>query len=109
MSMRAMRAALALTVGMLLTEAAPAISPGEIAAVRAAALNDTVAWEIAEGLTTEIGPRPAGSNSEEKARTWAVAKLKALGFSNVHIEPFETTTWTRGEEQAQILSPFPQR
>jgi carboxypeptidase Q len=107
--MREMRAALALTVGMLLTHAALAISPDEVAAMRAAALNDTFAWDIAEGLTTEIGPRPAGSSSEEKARTWAVAKLKALGFSNVHVEPFETTTWTRGEEQAEIVSPFPQR
>lgn len=104
-----MTAALALTVWMVPTDAALAVSPDGVAAVRAAALNDTVAWDIAEGLTTEIGPRPAGSSSEEKARTWAVAKLKALGFSNVHIERFETTTFTRGEEQAEILSPFPQR
>src|SRR3546814_12687580 len=44
-----------------------------------------VAWDIVEGLTTEIGPRLAGSEAEARARAWAEARLKARGFSDVKI------------------------
>ena len=36
-------------------------------------------------------------------------RLKALGFANVHVEPFDMPVWVRGEEQAEIVSPFPQQ
>jgi len=38
-----------------------------------------------------------------------VRRLTELGFSNVHIERFEMPVWVRGEERAEIVSPFPQR
>lgn len=66
------------------------------------------ALEIAEGLTTEIGPRLAGTEAEARARAWAVVKLKSLGFTNVRIEPFDMPVWVRGAETAEIVSPFPQ-
>ena len=78
-------------------------------ALRDSALSgDRLAWDILEGLTTEVGPRLAGTEAEQRARDWAVAKLTALGFSNVHVEPFEMPVWVRGEERAEILAPFPQ-
>jgi carboxypeptidase Q len=83
--------------------------PRDIAVIRDRALGDDYAWDIVEGLTTEIGPRPAGTAVEARARDWAAAKLKALGFANVHIERFALSVWTRGAEKAEILSPFPQR
>lgn len=67
-----------------------------------------VAWDFVEGLTTEIGPRPAGTPSEARARGWAVARLKALGFANVRAEPYTMPVWLRGRDEARILSPFPQ-
>ncbi|MDQ3139430.1 MAG: peptidase M28 family protein, partial [Pseudomonadota bacterium] len=76
--------------------------------LRDAALQDDLAWEITEGLTTEVGPRLAGTPAEARARVWAVAKLKSLGFKNVRVEPFTLPVWIRGEERAEILSPFPQ-
>ncbi len=76
--------------------------------LRDAALKDDVAWDIMEGLTTEIGPRLAGTEAEARARDWAVRKLKSLGFSNVHIETYDMPVWVRGEERAEILAPFPQ-
>ena len=76
--------------------------------LRDAALKDDVAWNVVEGLTTEIGPRPDGSPQEARARDWAVAKLKGLGFSNVHIEPYQLDTWVRGLESGEIVSPYPQ-
>ncbi|HKT84980.1 MAG TPA: M20/M25/M40 family metallo-hydrolase [Novosphingobium sp.] len=66
------------------------------------------AWDIVEGLTTEIGPRLAGSAAEARARAWAEAKLKALGFSHVGVEEFRTRVWQRGEEQARLTAPYEQ-
>ena len=38
-----------------------------------------------------------------------MAKLKALGFRNVHIETYRMPVWLRGAETAEVLAPFPQR
>ena len=70
------------------------------------AQSDTLAYEIVEGLTTEIGPRQAGTEAEQRARDWSVAKLKSLGFTNVREEKFDMPTWVRGEEKAWVISPF---
>ncbi len=81
----------------------------QAAALRDAALNgDTLAWDITEGLTTEVGPRLAGTEAEARARAWGVERLTRLGFSNVRVENFDMDVWVRGEERAEILSPFPQ-
>jgi hypothetical protein len=87
--------------------AQPAADP--VAPLRDAALTDQVAWDITEGLTTEVGPRLAGTEAEARARQWAVARLTALGFSNVRVETFDMPVWVRGEERAEIVSPFPQQ
>ena len=86
----------------------PIVTP-QVAALRDAALKDDYAWDITEGLTTEVGQRLAGTEAEARARTWAVAKLRAMGFSNVRVEPFDMPIWTRGTESAEILAPFPQK
>ncbi|MEE4659211.1 MAG: M20/M25/M40 family metallo-hydrolase [Halieaceae bacterium] len=78
------------------------------ASLREAGLADTLAYELVESLTTEVGPRLAGTQAEARARDWAVAKLSALGFENVRVEPFTLPVWTRGIERAEIVSPFPQ-
>lgn len=78
-------------------------------ALRDAALTDTVAHEIVRDLTTEIGPRLAGSSAEARAREWAVARLKAMGFANVHIEPFMVNGWVRGTETGEIEGANPRK
>ncbi|MEA3041983.1 MAG: hypothetical protein QOC65_1472 [Sphingomonadales bacterium] len=98
----------------LLSTAAPSQTTPSIreraAQLRDEALrDDRLAWEITEGLTTEVGPRLAGTEAEERARAWAVRTLTALGFSNVRVETFDMPVWVRGEERAEIVSPFPQR
>ena len=75
----------------------------------AAASPDDVAWRFVEGLTTEVGPRPAGTPQEARARDWAVDRLKALGFSNVRAEPYRMSVWQRGRDEAEVIAPFPQR
>ena len=69
-------------------------------------MRDTLAYEITEGLTTEVGQRQGGTEAEQRGRDWAVAKLNALGFANVREEKFDMPTWVRGEEKAWVISPF---
>jgi carboxypeptidase Q len=88
----------------------PVVANPKAAALRDNALaNDRYAWDIVEGLTTEVGQRLAATEAEARARDWAVRRLKAMGFANVHVEPFDMPVWTRGAESAEIVSPFPQK
>ncbi|GLS25602.1 M28 family peptidase [Marinibactrum halimedae] len=66
------------------------------------------AYSIVESLTTEVGPRLAGSEAEARARDWAVKKFKKMGFKNVRVDPFDVPWWERQVESAEIVSPFPQ-
>ena len=72
-------------------------------------LRSDLAYKIIESLTTEVGQRQAGSEAEKRARDWGVAKFKQLGFENIRVEPFEVDYWQRNLEQAEIISPFPQK
>lgn len=81
----------------------------EVQRLRDAALKDEIAWDIVEDLTTEIGPRLAGTEAEARARDWAVARLRSLGFANVRVEAFDMPVWTRGTESAEIVAPYPQK
>ncbi|MET3665028.1 Zn-dependent M28 family amino/carboxypeptidase [Caulobacter sp. 1776] len=75
--------------------------------LRDKALLDRTAWEITEDLTTSIGPRIVGSPAMERAKGWGEAKLKALGFTNIKVEQFAKSSWTRGEESAWLVGPYP--
>jgi len=101
-----------LLTALALVLAAPAAAqtvPSQVVQLRDSALKDDYAWDITEGLTTEVGQRLAGTEAEARARAWAVSRLRAMGFANVRVEPFDMPTWTRGAESAEILAPFPQK
>ena len=98
----------ALLLGSIASPLPLAAAPADTTAIREAALQDNIAWDFIEGLTTEVGPRPAGTPQEVRAREWAVTKLKALGFSNVRSEPYKMPVWVRGHDEARIVAPFPQ-
>jgi hypothetical protein len=84
-----------------------ATDPAKIAeGLRDKALRDYLAWDITEDLTTNIGPRLVGSPNMEKAKDWAVAKFKELGFTDVKVEEFAKPSWTRGEESAELVAPY---
>ena len=100
---------LAAVAALALPLPATAQTAPDAAELRDAALNDDLAWEITEGLTTEIGQRLAATEAEARARDWAVKKLEALGFQNVHIETFKMPVWVRGEETAEVLGPSAQK
>jgi len=78
-------------------------------ALRDKALLDRTAWNVTEDLTTNIGPRIVGSPAMARAKDWGVAKLKALGFTNVKVEEFAKPSWTRGEESAELVAPYPMK
>src|SRR6476659_4969878 len=108
---------------LLLASASPALSQQSIASLPPPVLvdpkvaelrdnalnNDHYAWDLTEGLTTEVGQRLAATGAEARARDWAVKKLTPMVFANVHVEPFTMPVWTRGAERAEIVSPFPQK
>ena len=57
--------------------------------LRTQAMAGSNAMAIVTSLTTEVGPRLAGSEAEARARVWAVNTLTEKGFANVRNEPFE--------------------
>jgi hypothetical protein len=77
-------------------------------AADAALAGDAVAWNFVEGITTEVGPRQAGTEAEARGRAWAMEWLRGQGFDRVAEEPYTMRTWVRGEERAEIVAPFPQ-
>lgn len=72
------------------------------------ALDSDLAWEIVESLTTEIGPRLAGSEAESRAREWGAALGEDLGFDRVSVEDFELPYWERGEMSITMTAPYRQ-
>ncbi|WDA40176.1 M28 family peptidase [Erythrobacter sp. BLCC-B19] len=71
--------------------------------------SDNHAYAFIEGLTTEVGPRQAGTEAEARARAWAVEWLKQYGFENIAIEPFMMDTWVPGDiAHARVTGPFAQ-
>jgi len=103
-----MKSSLLVLVALTLPVSVPAVmaQPGDHADI--ALKGDTIAWDFVEGLTTEVGPRQAGTEAEARGREWSMNWLKANGFANVADEPFMMDTWVRGTETAQIVAPFPQ-
>ena len=83
--------------------AKPALSP-----LQEKALKSQLGWQIIESLTTEVGPRLAGSAKDVEAVAWMEKKLTALGFDKVWTEPVTFPRWIRNRENAQMIAPFSQ-
>ncbi|NUS38320.1 MAG: M28 family peptidase [Lysobacter sp.] len=71
--------------------------------LRERALADDTGWKVVESLTTEVGPRLAGSEADARAVEWAKAKFKALGYDKVWTEPVTFPKWERRSEHAEVL------
>ncbi|WP_300545304.1 M20/M25/M40 family metallo-hydrolase [Maricaulis sp.] len=72
------------------------------------ALDSDLAYEIVESLTTEVGPRLAGSEAEARARVWGRELGEALGFDRVVVEDFTMPFWDRGEMTITMTAPYEQ-
>lgn len=81
----------------------PPKSLATAAELREQALKDDTGWKVVESLTTEIGPRIAGSEADARAVAWAVAKFKSLGFDKVWTESVTFPKWERRSEHAEVI------
>ena len=73
-------------------------------ALRERALDESKAYDILAELTTEVGPRFAGTANDRRAVEWAQRKLIKLGFSNVRAEEVTVPCWVRGKAAGEITS-----
>lgn len=92
--------------------AAKAFSDAQIAAavaLREQALAGSGAYDLVAALTTEVGPRMAGTEADARAVRWAEAKFRALGFDRVRLQPVTFPVWQRRFESAEVLAPAPQK
>jgi hypothetical protein len=78
------------------------------AALRQRALSGTTAYDHVASLTTEIGPRFAGSPGDAAAVRWALNKLGSLGFSRVRSQDVLVPRWVRGTAEVTLLGPVAQ-
>ena len=95
----------------LAADGAPSFSRADLATaatLRERALEDSVAFEFVTSLTTEVGPRFAGSPGDPLVVAWAVRELRRLGFENVRTSEVQVPNWVRGEADLAIVAPWPQ-
>ncbi|HEX5665120.1 MAG TPA: peptidase M28 family protein, partial [Xanthomonadaceae bacterium] len=76
--------------------------------LREQALADDTAWKVTESLTTEIGPRLAGSEADARAVEWARRKFEALGYDKVWTQPVTFPKWERRSEHGEVLGAYAQ-
>lgn len=76
--------------------------------LRERALADGTAYQLVTSLTTEVGPRPAGSPGDKAAVAWALREMKRLGFADVRTVEAVVPHWVRGEAEFEVLAPWPQ-
>jgi carboxypeptidase Q len=90
-------------------EAAPPALPDSVRELQRAILSAHGAADAVESLTTEVGPRLAGSPGDKLAVAWALKAMRERGLANVHAEPVKVPVWQRGIETASLLGPTPRR
>lgn len=81
----------------------PEVALANAAQLRERALASDLGYRITESLTTEVGPRLAGSEADARAVAWAEAKFRELGFDKVWLEPVSFPKWERRSERAEVL------
>jgi hypothetical protein len=95
--------------------AAPAAppSPAEdgtmpaLTAIAGEGMMNTHAYDDLEDLSDNIGGRLTGSPQAAEAIAWGLARMRALGLSNVHQEKWELPHgWSRISASAQIVAPI---
>jgi hypothetical protein len=94
------------TIGQSETFDIPADTLATAQALIDRARSSDLAYGIVESLTTDIGPRLAGSGDEARARGWGSRLGDELGFDRVTVEEFAMPFWSRGSSQLILNSPY---
>jgi hypothetical protein len=76
--------------------------------LRERALQSSEAYALVTALTTEVGPRAAGTSGDAAAVAWSRATLSRLGFSAIRTPEVIVPRWIRGEASFEVLAPYPQ-
>jgi hypothetical protein len=90
---------------------APAFTRADLEAattLRERAFADATPYQLVESLTTEVGPRPAGSPGDKAAVAWGLREMQRLGFANVHTVEAMVPHWVRGEAEFTVVAPYSQ-
>src|SRR5438270_2175506 len=71
---------------------------------------DCHAYNDLEELSDEIGGRVTGSPQAAKAIEWGLAKMRAIGLSNVHADKWQMSHgWSRASASAEMVAPAQRR
>jgi Zn-dependent M28 family amino/carboxypeptidase len=65
--------------------------------LREAALKSNEAYALVQSLTTEVGPRFAGTAGDRAGVEWAEREMNRLGLRNVRRMPVMVPRWVRGD------------
>ncbi|PCI47648.1 MAG: aminopeptidase [Moraxellaceae bacterium] len=76
--------------------------------LREQGLQSDRAWSLVEALTTQVGPRLAGTEANERAVAWAKSVLEKGGFDRVWLEPIAFPIWLRHQEKARVIGDYAQ-
>jgi hypothetical protein len=79
--------------------------PEPVRSLQAVAQEDNLPWRLLESLTTEVGPRMAGTPGDALAVNWAERQMRTLGFDRIWREPVVFPFWRRVSETARIVTP----
>lgn len=105
------RSATGLAALLLSLPAMAALDKTDLAAARELrdrALKSPLAYELAASLTTEVGPRLAGTAGDRAAVAWATRQFERLGLQNVTRMDVVVPRWVRGTAALAIVEPFAQ-
>ncbi len=96
-------------LGAVFTASATAqIDLDTAASLRDAALDDDTGYHFVRDLTTEVGPRLAGSEGDARGVAWTKARFESMGFDKVWLEPVTFPAWERGVEKAAVVGEYSQ-
>lgn len=78
-----------------------------LSAVAGAGTMQSHPYDFLEELSDDIGGRVTGTEQDKKAEAWALAKMKALGLENAHLETYQLSHgWSRVSADAELVSPI---
>jgi hypothetical protein len=100
-----------LTAAGAMSQTPAKISHADLSAAQALlkrAQGDSTAYQLAESLTTEVGPRFSGTPGDRAAVVWAQEQMRRLGFENIRTQEVDVPQWVRGEAEFAVLEPWPQ-
>lgn len=98
-----------LSSGFLHAQSLTKSQEGELIQLKKQALSSQLSYDLIESLTTEVGHRLVGSEGDKKSISWAVNKMKSLGFDKVWTEEVAANNWRRGDVEARVILPYPHK